>query len=158
MMASLDQVLTAYRDTLAAAIPTASSGALTHYAEVPSIPNLPAIMVYPTSGAYADPMGPGQDDVYDVAVAVLVGIGPDGAGQRDLRELVDGTGARSIRRALFLASKQRVDGQVAALGVPHLRIKVGRFDSWGIRFAQVSVDHLGAIVRTTAITWSVQQP
>lgn len=157
-MASLDTILTAYQQTLQAAIPRASSGPLTFYDVMPGQPNLPAVVAYPTRANYAMAMGPGQDDTYDIAIALLVPVGTDGSGQRDLRELVDGTGPRSIRKALVTASKLRVEGQLAALGVPHLRLTVGSFDSWGIRFAQVSVDHLGAVIRTTAVTWATDVP
>ena len=123
----------------------------------PSQPNLPAVVCYPTSATYTRSMGQGADDEYQIAVAALVSMGTDGSGQRDLRDLTDGAGPYSIRKALWQASKWRHQGQLAALGVPHLRLWIDGMDSWGTRFAQVSVDHLGAIVRTTAITWATDQ-
>jgi hypothetical protein len=156
-VASLDTILGAYISTLAEAIPRVPSGQVTYNDVLPGVPNLPMIAAYPTDGPYSLALGPGQDDTYNIAVACLVSVGTDGSGQRDLRALIDGAGPYSIRKALVLASKRRVEGQLAALGVPHLRVSVGRFDSWGIRFAQVSVDHLGVIVRTTAVTWAPDQ-
>jgi hypothetical protein len=157
-VAGLDQIIDAYRITLQDKIPRSSYGEISYPDHMPATPNLPAVVAYPTRSAYSIAMGPGQDDTYDIAVAVLCATGADGTGQRELLELVDGTGARSIRRTLFFESKRRVEGQLAALGVPHLRVNVTGFDSWGIRFAQVSVDHIGAIVRTQAITWAEQAP
>lgn len=157
-MASLPTILAAYRATLAADLPVSAYGPISYPDHMPAQPNLPSIVAYPTDGPYSAAMGPGQDDTYRIAVACLCPISSDGGGQRELAELVDGTGARSIRRALFLAARRRVDGQLAALGVPHLRVTVNGFDSWGIRFAQVSTDHIGAIIRTTAVTWAQQAP
>ena len=70
---------------------------------------------------------------------------------------MDGAGPYSIRKALWTASKFRHQGLLAALGIPRLRLWIDGMDSWGTRFTQVSSDHLGAIIRTTAITAATDQ-
>ena len=69
--ASLDTILTAYRRPW----PTPSRrcpGPVTFYDVVPSQPNLPAVVCYPTAATFTRSMGLGADDEYAIAVAALV--------------------------------------------------------------------------------------
>lgn len=128
-MATLSAVRQALADTISAAVPD-----LHPYPTVPEVANLPAFVIVPRATNFDAAFGRGLDD-HELDVIVMVSPRDAGLAQTDLDEYVAGSGAKSIRQAIFNASD---------LGLDETDARVVSMANYGGRWEVAEVNHIGA--------------
>lgn len=136
-MATLSAIRQAIADVVGAAVPT-----LTVYAKVSDATNLPAMVVVPAETSFIGAMGRGLD-THTLKLYVLASYREAGLAQDDLDELVAGSGAKSVRQAIW---------DTRGLGLAGTDATVTGMSQYGTQFATAGVEHVGAIL--TAIVTS----
>lgn len=135
-MASLKEIRDAVIATLDEAIPE-----LTGYRCPPDAPNMPAYFVQLKEGDFFAAMGRGTDR-YEFDLVVMVGWTDSELSQDELDLYVCGSGAQSIRQAIFLNR---------TLGRDDLDASISALAEYGVKSA-ASVDHIGAVLRMSILT------
>ncbi len=137
-MASLGAIRTAVKTTLQAAIPS-----LHVYDKVSAAVNvIPAVVVEPDTADFDVAMGRGTD-TWQLTLSVVVSDNDEIVGQAKLDDLVTGAGSLSIRQAIFNSK---------TLGLTGTDAHVAELTSYGVRFEQVEIQHVGATLRLVVHT------
>jgi hypothetical protein len=127
------------------AVKTTLDAALTDvylYDIVPDLPTLPAVFVQPLTADFDAAFGRGLD-TWEFDLVVLTARGSDRAGQDKLDALVNGSGALSVRQAIF-ANR--------TLGLADVDAHVSAMTSYGGSFSAVNIDHYAASLRLVVRT------
>lgn len=141
-MPSLTEVRAGLKNTLAANI----SG-LFVYDTVPDTANLPAVVVAPDPGEFANylvAMGR-ERDTYSFHLVVVCSWRDADLGQHDLDEYVSGSGAKSVRAVIH-------DNSTLGLANTHAHVRTGH--DYGARFTVGGVPVVGAVLRCQVTTKS----
>jgi hypothetical protein len=125
---------------------------LTCYPRVDSAPNVPALLLVPSSCRYAPATGgrgwgPSVDDVWTWELWLVMARVEDAVDLPKLHAFVDGTGPTSIRKATLRGQSLRGD----AFGLSNCKAKLLGTDSLGARFDAYGLSHLGAVLRMEVI-------
>lgn len=133
-MATLSAIRQALADVVGAAVTD-----LTVYAKVADATNLPAMVVAPDETSFFGAMGRGID-THTLKLYVLASYREAGLAQDDLDELIAGSGAKSIRQAIWNNRGLGLDGTDAT---------VTGMSGYGSQFTTAGVEHVGAILAVT---------
>jgi hypothetical protein len=136
-VATLTEIRTAAADTISAAI-----AELHPYRNVADAVNTPAFVIAPTSANFLVAMGRGLD-TYEFDLTVLVANADVDLAQDLLDQYVNGSGARSIRQAVF---------QGRTLGRSDCDAHIAGMADYGTRHSAAGVDYLGAVLRLVVHT------
>lgn len=136
-MPTLTQVRTAARDTITTAIPS-----LFGYRTVPDVVNGPAVIVAPSDIDFAVTMGRGFDTV-TLDVTVLVAITDAALAQDGLDAYVTGSGAHSIREAIF---------NNRTLGLAGTDAHISAMRSYGATYDVNEISYVGAVLELVVTT------
>lgn len=132
-MSGLEAIRDAIKTTIEAAVPE-----LHGYDTVPEAANvLPCFIVIPFTADYVVAMGRGLD-TFEFDLLILVSTSDMNIRQDDLDAYVSGSGARSIRQAIFNAR---------TLGLAGTDAHISQMLEYGARFVVAEFDHLGARLR-----------
>lgn len=128
---TLGELRDGVKATLGVALPE-----MTVYDTVPDAPNLPCVIVRPTSATYGFTKGD-PDDTWPLDLYVLVSLGDIGLGQDALDDYVSSGGDRSIRDVVR---------RFPDLGIAGVRARVASMSNYGAQFEAASVQHVGAVL------------
>lgn len=132
-MSGLDAIRDAIKTTIETAVPE-----LHVYDTVPEAANvLPCVIVIPFTADYVIAMGRGLD-TWEFDLLILVSTSDLDIRQDDLDAYVSGSGARSVRQAIFNAR---------TLGLTGTDAHISQMLEYGARFVVAEFDHLGARLR-----------
>lgn len=137
-MSTLAGIRDAIKTTIETAVPE-----LHVYDTVPDAANvLPCVIVIPFTADYVVAMGRGLD-TWELDLLVLTSTSDMEIRQDDLDAYVSGSGARSIRQAIFNAR---------TLGLANTDAHISQMIEYGARFMVADFDHLGARLRLVVHT------
>lgn len=136
-MSSLAQIRTALKATISAAV----SG-IQGYDRVPPAVNVPAFIVKPSATDFQVAMGRGVDK-QSLDVIVLVGRADDELAQDKLDPFVNGSGASSIRQAVF---------NTRSLGLTDTDAQVTGMADYGAEYTIDGIDYVGARLTVEVLT------
>lgn len=134
-MATIGQVRAGIQTTIENAIAD-----LTVYRTVEEVAHPPAVVIALATDETADFTGAFQRgmDTWQYDLFVLVPYADAEIGQDDLDLLIDGSGSRSIRQAIF---------NNRTLGLVRTDAHVARVSQYGSSFESADLQHIGAVLR-----------